>query len=318
MNNNTLLLNCVEKDNLETFLEHFILDNWRDTVIKIDNYAGVHEYSKTITQDDCDIFKYAVHCNATNIFTYLLPLVDTEKHGDNYGWPLLSMALKNNRYDFANMIINHKSFNPYPRYHTNCFSFIETRENPEKHIEFLFNYLDKFDKYDFQDSSMIYTFSHLACYNEETYNRFMYIYKTKTNNPSASIIDFFQNKLSLLGKEIFYNYFRTFLLNKFDNKDLALVFNSIMDDNIIFMPLFKSEQSKQCLFYLLKQPDLLQKYINNNQVMVSYLNLDSILILEENNIDLWVITKHFCITFNSFIYTITHQFITCKIRHSFI
>lgn len=285
---NTILLKSVEQDNLETFLEHFILDNWRDTVTKIDNYAGVNEYNKTVTQDNCDIFKYAVHCNATTIFNYLLPLVDTEKHGNNYGWPLLSMALKNNRYDFANMIINHKSFNPYHRYHNNCFSFIETRNNPDKHIEFLFNYLDKFYKYDLQDSSMIYTFSHLACYNEATYSRFMQHYRNKTNNPQASILDFFQNKLSLLGKEIFYNYFRTFLLDKFDEKELALVFKSVMDDNIVFMPLFESEQAKLCLSYLLKHADLLQEYINNNQVIVSYLNIECILLLEKNNIDLWI------------------------------
>ena len=31
------------------------------------------------------------------------------KHGENYGWPLLAMAVKNNRYDYANSIISHRN-----------------------------------------------------------------------------------------------------------------------------------------------------------------------------------------------------------------
>lgn len=290
-NTTNILLQAVEQDNLELFMEYFVLENWRDTVTKIDNYAGISEYTKKVSKDNCDIFKYSLHCNADKIFNYLLPLVDTHKHGDKYGWPLLSMALKNNRYDYAHSIINHKLFNPYPRYHTNCFSFIEKKNNPEQHIDFLFHYLDKFDKYDLQDSNMIYTFTHLACYNEHTYSRFMEFYQHKTDNPNATLIDFFQDKVDLLGKEIYYHYFRTFILDKLDIEQLRTVFNSIMNDTIVFTTLFESEQAEQCLHYLLKTPDLLQQYLDNNLVMLHYLSLDCILILEEHNIDLWVENK---------------------------
>lgn len=283
------LIQAIENDDLDSFLVHFQLANWKESITQIENYAGVSQYTPDITYNDCDVFKYSVHKNADKIFNYLLPLVDTDKHGDNYGWAVLGMALKNNRYDYAHSIINHPEFNPYPMYHTNCFGFIESRKNPEQHIEFLFDYLTKFEKWDFKNSRLIYVFTHLICYNESTYERFESIYKSKINNPNASVLNIFKDHQTTLAKEIFYNYFRPFILDKLDISAFRLLLESVMNENIIFVSLFEGEHAKEGLSYLLKAPDLLQKYFdNNNSIMVSYLPLDCIILLENYGIDIFV------------------------------
>lgn len=283
-----ILVSLIENDDLDNFKSHFKLSNWKDSITTIPNYAGISKYTPEITFNDCDVLKYALHTNADKIFNYLLPLVDTHKHGDNYGWPLLSMALKNNRYDYAYSIINHKTFNPYPMYHTNTFGFIETRENPEEHINFLFQYLTKFNKYDFKDEHLIHVFCHLICYNEDTYQRFNSFYQHILDNPQSCVLDIFVGKMEIFAKEIFYNHFRTFMLDKLSHDQLKAVLESVLTDNIVFAPLFKGDYALSGLKYIIKHPDLLQSYFNRNPVMASYLPLDCLIFLEENNIDIRV------------------------------
>lgn len=283
-----LLIQAINNDDLNLFKQLFQLERWQESITQIENYAGVSQYTPEITYNDCDVFKYAVHKNADKIFTYLLPLVDTDKHGDNYGWSVLGMAIKNHRYDYAHAIINHPNFNPYPLYHTNVFGFIDSRNQTEEHIEFLFDYLNKFEKWDFKNRHLVYVFSHLICYNESTYQRFNEVYKSKINNPEANILNIFQEEPQILAKEIFYNYFRPFILDKLDISDLRILMESVMNENIIFSQLFESEQAQEGLNYLIKIPDLLQKYFNNNSIMVSYLPLECIIFLENNGIDIWV------------------------------
>lgn len=288
--NNETLKKSIELDDLNTFKTHFDISKWKQSITQIENYAGVSQYTPEITYNDCDVLKYSLHCQSDTIFNYLLPQLDTNKHGDNYGWPLLAMAIKLNRYDYANSILHHPSFDPYPMYHTNQFGFIETKINPEKHIDFLFNYLNLFDKYDFQNSRLIYVFTHLICFNEETFQRFESIYQSKINNPNASVLNIFQDHQTTLAKEIFYNYFRPFILDKLDISAFRTLLESVMNEKIIFVSLFEGEHAKEGLSYLLKAPDLLQKYFdnNNNYIMVSYLPLDCIILLENHGIDIFV------------------------------
>lgn len=283
------LINIIQQDNLEQFKENFILENWRDSITKIENYGGITKYTPTVSFNDCDVFKYAIHCNADKIFNYLLPLVDTEKHGDNYGWPILAMAIKNQRYDYAEAIINHPSFDLYPMYHINTFKHIdESQKNPRKHIDFLFKYVSKFDKYDFKTEWITYYLVDIICYSEETFKKFDYIYKKKMDNNNLNLIDMFNKKFSVLGEQIFYNEFKPFILDKLTDKQFRSILESVMDNKIIFSYLFKSQHAKQGLEYLLKQPDLLQEHFKKNVVIPSYLPLDCLIYLIENNIDLWI------------------------------
>lgn len=283
-----ILINAIENNDLNTFKENFNISNWKESIIEIENYAGVSKYNPEISYNDCDVFKYALHKNADSIFYYLLPLVDINKHGNNYGWPLLGMALKNNRYDYADAIINHPSFNPYPMYHTNQFGYIEEKSNQVKHIDFLFKYLEKFDKSDFQDKHLIKVFSHLICYNENTYERFNSFYQKKFNVKKFSSLSFFKDDWNILAQEILYNYFRPFILEKLSDNQLRELFLSIMDENIIFSKLFENEdnQAKNALNYLIKNKDLLQIYILKNPVVFSYLPLECLIFLENNKIDI--------------------------------
>lgn len=283
------LKKSIEIDDLNTFKNHFDISMWKQSITQIENYAGVSKYTPEITYNDCDVLKYSLHCESDNIFNYLLPQLDTNKYGDNYGWPLLAMAIKLNRYDYANAILNHPSFNPYPLYHTNQFGFIETKENEKKHIDFLFNYLDKFDKFDFKDSQLLYVFTHLICFNEETFQRFNSFYQNKFNCPDFCALSLFEDNWKKLGQEVFYNYFRKFILDKLSPEQFRKLFNSVMDENIIFSPLFGNEnnQAKEGIHYLLQCPDLLQSYVLKNPVVFSYLPLECLILLEKNNIDLW-------------------------------
>jgi hypothetical protein len=279
------LAKIIEADDLNNFELHFQPKNWKDSVASIENYAGISEYIKEITYNDADCFKYALHCNADKIFNYLLPFVDTNKHGENYGWPLLAMAIKNERYDYARAIINHRSFNPYPIYHTNAFLYIESRPNVEEHIEFLFDYLKKFNGYDLQDESLLYCFTHLICHNEETYNRFEEFYRQKTNNPTASLLEVYENKMELLGKEIFDRKYNKFLIEKLSSENVKEIIKSA--DGIYFSQLFKSPHTKEALTYLLKPPGVFTDYLNKNNLLLSRLPLDCILLLINEGVDIW-------------------------------
>lgn len=281
----------IQADDLDTFKLHFDIENWRGSITQIENYAGVTKYTPKASYNDCDCFKYALHCDADKIFNYLLPLVDTDKHGDNYGWPLLSMAIKKNRYDYANQIINHDSFDLYPVYNTNCFLHIDSRDNIPEHINFLFNYLDKFSKWIFKDRHFAHTFSHLICYNEDTYHRFNQVYQEKLNNKEACVLDMFNEQLDILGKEILYYHFKPFMLDKLNSKQLRQLMESVMDDNIVFMPLFEGEHFKEGLSYLAKNPDLLQQYINRNAVIAHYLPLEGLQALIKYGIDLFFVNE---------------------------
>lgn len=280
------ILHMIETDDLDNFKNYFNINKWRKTITTIANYAGVSQYTPTITYNDCDCLKYSLHCNADKIFNYLLPLLDTNKHGENYGWPLLSMAVKNERYDYANSIINHHTFNPYAIYHTNNFRYIETRNQTQNHIDFLFNYLTKFDSIDFIERDLIYTFTHLICYNEDTFNKFDKFFKENINK-NVSLLSIYDNCMDILADEIINRKYNDFILNKLSNDDLKKMFESVLFNLTIFMPLFESENAKSGLNYLLKFPDLMQKYIDNNQVCLSYLPLEGLQLLMEHNIDIW-------------------------------
>lgn len=280
----------IEKDDLDSFKEIFIPKEWQHTITTIENYANSYNtYSKSM--DNCDVFKYSVHCGADKIFSYLLPLVNTDKHGENYGWPVLSMALNNQRYDYANAIINHATFDPYPIYHINSFKHIDSRNNPSEHIEFLFNYLEKLDKYDFIMSHTLYYFVDLVCYNEDTYDRSQDIYRKKINNPNAFLLDMFESKLSTLAEQVFYYNFKPFILDKLPSQKLKTLIESTNDSNIIFTKLFEEYDTIQGLKYLLIHPDLLQKHFDKNPVMGGYLSLEAIIFLNKNNIDFFKVNS---------------------------
>jgi hypothetical protein len=285
----TNLTSIIETDDLESFKLYFDINQWQTSITQIENYAGLNEYIKEISYNDCDCFKYALHCEADKIFNYLLPLVDVDKHGDNYGWPLLSMALKKNRYDYANSIISHSSFNPYEIYHTNSFGYIETKDMPEAHIEFLFNYLDIFQRWDFGNKHLIYCFTSLVCYDEKTFERFnqVYLEKLRYKDNETNAINMYKDHMDILAKEILYHKFNPFILDKLSEKEFHSLFKSILDDKIIFMPLFESEQAKEGLTYLLKEPELFQQYILDNPVSTSHLSLECILFIIDHGIDLW-------------------------------
>jgi hypothetical protein len=282
----------IEEDDLDTFKLHFNKDNWKDTVAEIANYAGLCDYVKEITYNDADCFKYALHCNADKIFNYLLPFVDTHKHGNNYGWPLLAMAVKNERYDYASAIVNHHSFNPYPRYHTNTFSYIDSHPNPEKHIEFLFDYLNKFNRWDFEDKHLIYDFTDLICYSEETFIRFDNVYKNKTLNPTASVLEIYQDHMDILGKEIFCGKYNEFIINKLSTDDITKILVCALKDDIYFVQLFESKNAKEGLLHLLKSPELLINMFEKNSILLSYLPLDCILLMVDNGVDIWKETEN--------------------------
>lgn len=283
----TTLATLIEQDNLKEFKKHFNVRNWKASIASIANYAGVTQYTPEIHYNDADCFKYALHCNADKIFDYLLPLVDTHKHGDNYGWPLLAMAVKNKRYDYANKIINHRSFNPYPMYHTNMFHFVEKQDNILEHIEFLFNYLNKFDAYDFGDTHLIYSFTSLICYSDETYNRFEQVYRNKIQQPNVSLLEIYKEKWDTLGEEIFYYRYNPRMIEKLSIEQKRAILEASMDNKIFFSHLFESENAKEGITYLLPCADLLKKHLEDNQVVVSYLPLDCILLLEQHGIDIW-------------------------------
>ena len=281
------LLKIIEEDNLEEFKKYFDIQHWRDSITQIPNYAGVSDYNKEITYDNCDVIKYALHCNADKIFHFLLPQVDTDKHGENYGWPLLAMAVKNNRYDYANSIISHPKFYAYPIYHTNTFKYFDKREKVEEHIEFLFNYLELFSAWDLKDKYLVYSFVQLICHNEKTYDRFESFYQRKLNKPNISLLEIFKEKQKILAEEIFNRKYIPFIIDKLNEQQLRVVFESIIDQDVFFVPLFESENAKEGLKKLLKYPDLLDRLITKNQVIVSYLPLECIVLLIENNIDIW-------------------------------
>lgn len=282
----------IEADDLDSFKLHFVKDNWKEKVAEIANYAGVSTYIKEITYNDADCFKYALHCNADKIFNYLLPLVDTHKHGDNYGWPLLAMAVKNQRYDYASAIVNHTSFNPYPRYHTNTFSYIESHPNQEKHVEFLFDYLEKFSRWDFEDEHLIYDFTHLICHNEETFNRFDNFYKAKTLNPTASVLDIYKDHIDILAKEVFNRKYNEFIINKLSTDDITKILEFAVKEDIFFTELFESSNVKEGLSHLLKAPKLLNEMFEENTILLSYLPLDGILLMIDNGVDIWKETEN--------------------------
>lgn len=283
----TNLVKIIESDDLEEFKKHFQLENWKDSIILIANYAGLSEYVKEISYNDADCLKYALHCNADKIFNYLLPLTDTDKHGDNYGWPLLAMAIKNQRYDYAHAIINHPYFDPYPRYHTNAFSYIDSHPNAKAHVEFLFDYLDKFDRYDFIANRLTYEFTHLICYNEETFNRFEKIYREKIKNPDASILNLFEDKMELLGDEIFNRKYNEFIIQKLNTEDITAIIECGLKNDVFFVKLFESENYKNGLNHLLTSPDLLIQMFESNPILLSYLPFDGILLMIEHGVDIW-------------------------------
>ncbi len=289
MNN---LKNIIEQDDLESFKINFNVSQWQQAIAQIENYADLPTRDNKKHLDNCDALKYSVHTNADKIFNYLLPLVDhPNKHSDNYGWPILAMALKNNRYDYAQSIIEHPSFNLYAIYHINTFSHIGSRENIAKHIDFLFNYLDKFDSNDFYDSHCLYSFINLICHDENSFEKFKKKYQQKINKSDVSVFNLFENNWKLLATEVFFNKFNPFILDKLNDNEFYKLMLSAMDDNIIFSNVFHSEQAQTCLNYLIKTPDLLQKNVYNNPVMFSYLPLTCLIFLINNNIDLFTTSE---------------------------
>jgi hypothetical protein len=283
----TNLVTTIENDDLESFKKIFDINIWQKSITQIENYAKAKSYDSKISYDDCDVLKYSLHCNANSIFKYLLPLLDPNKHGNNYGWPILSMALKNERYDYAHLIINHPKFDLFPIYHMNCFKHIESRNQQLEHIEFLFEYFKKFEKSDFRWGNLQYYLLDLICYSEETYQTCDTLYKEKLGNPKACILDLFENKLESLGTAVFYDKFQPFILDKLDKKTMEKLLYSIMDNNIVFYSLFESKDAIKALTYLIEYPDFLQSYFNKNPVIAAQLSLDGIIFLIDNNIDLW-------------------------------
>ena len=287
MNN---LKTIIEQDDLESFKINFNVSQWQQAVAQIENYAALPTGDNKKHLDNCDALKYSVHTNADNIFNYLLPLVDhPNKHSDNYGWPILAMALKNNRYDYAQAIIEHPSFNLYAIYHINTFSHIKSRENIPKHIDLLFNYLEKFDASDFYDSHCLYSFINLICHDENSFERFQKIYQNKSNNSDISVFHLFESNWNLLSKKVFYNNFNLFILDKLNDNEFYQLMLSAQCDNIIFANVFQSDHAQTCLNYLIKTPDLLQKNVYDNPVIFSYLPLPCLVFLINNNIDLFTV-----------------------------
>lgn len=288
-----ILVKIIENDDLESFKNNFQLENWKDTITKIENYANVDtpEFIKNdphyeVSYDNTDVLKYAVHCNATKIFNYLLPLTDTDKHSNYEGWPILSMALKNRNYDFAHQIINHPTFNPYAIYHYGCFAHIETRPDIEQHIDFLFKYLEKIPTYDFDEKHLLNRLTYLICYNEETFNRFENFYREKTRQSEFNLVDLYKDNLSILANEIIQRKYKNFILEKLTPVQISAMIKSFYNDETILCSLLESSDAKEGLSYLLKAPEELNHYFSDKPVLFSYLNYESFLLLE-NNINIW-------------------------------
>lgn len=285
MKNN--LIKIIEKDDLESFIKFFKLNSWQDSIIKILNYADVNKHNPTPVYVAADCLKYSLHCNADKIFNYLLPITNPEKHGDDYGWPLLAMAIKNNRYDYAEKIISHPLFNPYHLYHINKFHHIDSYSDVKKHIEFLFKYLELFYKEDFKDNSLLFSFTSLICYNEETFNRFDNVFKQKCDDSEVSVLDMYKNNIEPLATEILVRTYNPFILKKLSINYIEKIITHSLGEPILFIPLFESENAKEGLTFLLQSPQLLIETLTENKSMTSYLPLDCILLLIDNGLDIW-------------------------------
>lgn len=282
----------IEKDDIEQFKLHFNKDAWKEPVAKIQNYAFIDK--ETLKDfpfikheehyDDADCVKYALHCNADKIFNYLLPFVHVDKHNDNYGWPLLAMALQNNRYDYADSIIHHHSFNVYPMYHTNTFSYINSRPNVDAHIEFLFDYLELFNAWVFEDKRYVHDFTHLICHNEDTFKRFEQCYQKKLKS-DASLMHFFEGKMDILGDEIFSRKYNPFIIEKLTVDNIKEIIKSAHD--VFFVSLFEEQHAKEGIVHLLKCQDAFIQYLDNNNIMLSYMPLECIVLLMQHGFDIW-------------------------------
>lgn len=280
----------IKNDDIDTFKKHFNQQEWQKTITQIPNYAGITPHTPTLTYNDADCIKYALHCESDKIFEYLLPLVDTDKHGNNYGWPLLAMALLRNRYDYAYQIINHNTFNPYPIYHHNVFLNIQSRSNVNQHIAFLFDYLEKFSPTDFIYSIRDIAFMcvQLVCYNEDTYNEFEKFYKKITDNPKVTILDYYKPNIDILGNEIIYRRYKSFVLEKLSPEYIKNIIehDSVMNNNIFLSQIFKKNNTEG-LNYLLKAPDALVKYLTKNPTDMFYLSLNNAIKILDTGIDIW-------------------------------
>lgn len=285
----------IENDDIETFKTHFKLENWKNTITQIENYAGLNKYINEITYNDADVFKYALHCESDKIFNYLLPVVDTEKHGNNYGWPLLSMALKKGRYDYALAIISHDSFNPFHIYHLNCFGYVDTYKDPKNHLDFLFEYLNKFDKWTFKikyaDKSFIYQLTHLICYNEECLKRFEKYYQTIMEDKSLSFLDVYKDRMEILAEEILYNNYKKFILDKLSPDNIKEMLKNSFDNNILLSKIAEGNHQLEALKYLIQAPEILTEHLYRSVTLFDRFSLDSLLLLEPH-MDMWQVKNN--------------------------
>lgn len=278
----------IENDDLENFKIHFDIKNWKSPITQIENYADITKNTPTISYNDADVLKYALHCESDKIFNYLLPQLDPDKHGEDYGWPLLGMALKKGRYDYANDIIKHDKFDPYQIYHINSFEYIDSYKDANEHIKFLFNYLENFNIWDFKlkNKSFIYRMVHLICYNEECFENFQNYYQKTMNNNNLSVLDLYKENMDILAEEILYDNYRKFLLDKLSSDNYKEMLEQSKGNKILLSKAVEGDNQIEVFKYLLKAPEQLLNYLYDNLVLFSYLSLDSVLLLEQK-IDFW-------------------------------
>lgn len=286
-----MLVQIIEEDDLNAFKKHFVLENWKEPIASIQNYA-VGKYVSQGTYDPADCFKYAIHCNSDEIVDFLLPQISVAKHGKDYGYPVLGMAIKNNRYDYASKIINHSTFDPYPMYHQNNFSYFNDRPDVKAHIDFLFEYLDILPLSDIiYDTHFKYYLCHLVCHNEETYNR-LDTYLTQRGKekglPVDSVLGIYRgSSMGNLGEHVFSENYVEFIANKFTKNDISEILEHALKSQIYFTRLFESENPINALKILLQDPVKLEKNFANNVIYFDNLPLNCILLLEDNGISVW-------------------------------
>ncbi len=304
---------AIEQDDLKEFLNLFDVKNWKNKIGFITNYASRIEKEKisngekgisipTDTQDEVDCLKYAVDQNANKILNHLLSLdglsvMPYSGSSDAYGWPILSMALHNDNYEAASLIINYSDFEAMTRPHLNCLGYISNRKNPDKHIDFILKFLDKINGFDFiYDTTLTYNLMNIFAYSENAQKQLLTKIQEKLANikPNLNLkepIDFYRKdeKSFLNFCNFFFNSHEYYplLQAQFTLLDIEKYLDHVLSSNEDLLSLFHNTDALEIFKILSQCPDKFNKFMNRQSVTMSYLNTETLEYLITSGVDLW-------------------------------
>lgn len=304
---------AIEKDDLKEFLNLFDVENWKNKITFITNYASKIEQEKilngkkgisipTDTQDEVDCLKYAVDQNANKILNHLLSLkglsvMPYSASTSSYGWPILSMALHNNNYDAANLIINYPDFDGAARFHLNSLSYIANRKNPDKHMDFILNLLDKISAYDFYyDTTLTYNLMNVFAYSQKAQEQLLSKIEEKLTEIKSGLnlkspMDYYRkDDKSFFGFcDFFFNSheYHPILQSQFTLPDIEKYLDNVLNSNEELLSLFHNPNALEIFKILSKCPDKFNTFMNRQSVTMSYLNTEALEYLINSGVDLW-------------------------------